>query len=98
MTAQACRRVSKQPIARDWEWELFGLLSNKSAVNCGLVEAIGTKGRDLRCCSRSAYTKRPQIVSEGRNGQPETLTSCGCQFSAPPASAKDETEEGHGGC
>src|SRR5208283_1422108 len=50
-TDRLCRRVLIQPIAKDWECESSGPLSNRSVANCGSAETTATGARDLRCCS-----------------------------------------------
>src|ERR1700683_3938961 len=66
MTALVCRTDSIRPKAKDWEWVLFDLLLNRSAVNYTFVEAVGTDTRDLRCCSPDCLQKR---VPDGKSAR-----------------------------
>ena len=42
--------------------------SNRSAVNCGLAEAIGTKARDLQCCSHEGQQNGRRDRKSDRRG------------------------------
>src|SRR5208283_3935481 len=72
-TDRVYRRVLIQPIAKDWECESSGLLSNRLVANCGSAEAISTRARDLRCCSLECLREVDDDESDRIADKSETL-------------------------